>query len=137
MYTSILVLVFVGYLQLCLFESRRGRRLVLSIARGWMDLVVASMVSRIERTLRYVTRYIITLSWYYSLHAFLRLLLQSIAGIYQVIEAIFLRNRDRTRKLRRERRSGLSHLEQIAEHKADTKLSLKEAVKRKDKALRG
>jgi hypothetical protein len=85
---------------------------------------------------RYVVRYVITLSWYYSLHATLKIVLASIAGVYHMLEAVLINNRERARALRKEKRSA-SHLEQIAEHKAESKLTYAEAKKRKDKALRG
>jgi hypothetical protein len=80
----------------------------------------------------------ITLSWYYSLHTFLRLSLQFIAGIYNFIEAILHRNRDKARQIRRERKQAeRSHLTVLAEHKVETELTPHQKAKRKEKALNG
>ncbi len=138
-YTGILLVVFIVYVQFCLYEERRGHRVVLGSFRGWLDRVIDKITSTIEKAVRYVIRYIITLSWYYSLHAFLMLLLKSLAGVYHMVEAVLIRNRDRARELRRERKKHTSnnHLEQIAEHKAEVKLTEAEKKKRKDKALKG
>ncbi len=134
----ILLVVFGLYLYLCEVEARRGKRLVLPQLRARLDHIVSRVFLSIERGVRYVLRYVITLSWYYSLHAFLQLALRSIAGVYHMLEAVLIRNRDRARALRKERRAAsTSHLTQIADHQAKTKLSPKEEQKRKDKALKG
>lgn len=136
-YTVGFAVGFFLYLQFVRYEERRGSRLFLSHFRHWLDRMIVRFGDRVDRLVRYVTRYIITLSWYYSLHAFLKLVLQFIAGIYHVIEAVLIKNRDRARALRRERRQSQSHLTAIAEHKAEVKLTPAEAKKRKDKALKG
>jgi hypothetical protein len=137
-YSGLLVLAFGGYLYLCNQEERLGRRLILGKQRQWVDGMLEAFVAIIERKVRYVIRYIITLSWYYSLHAFLKLLLHSLASVYYLIENVLLRNRDRVRKIRKERRAvENTHLSQIAQHKVDTKLSPREEKRRKDKALKG
>ncbi len=136
-YAAVLILAFSGYLYLCERESRAGKRFVLAMPRRAIDAVIERVTLSVERALRYVVRYIITLSWYYSLHAFLKLMLKSIAGLYHTIEAILIRNRDRARALRKERRAETSHLAEIAEHKASVKLSPAEERKRKEKALKG
>ncbi len=138
LYALVLILTFSGYLYLCTKEERRGERFVLSSLRSSADRQIDAMVRAIERLLRYIVRYVITLSWYYSLHAFLKVIMKSLAGAYHVVEAILIRNRERARALRRERRqSQKSHLTTIAEHKVETKLSPSAERKLKDKALRG
>lgn len=137
-YTGLLVLAFIGYLYLCNKEEKTGRRLLLSQSRLSLDKGLELFVGTLERWLRYVIRYMITLSWYYSLHAFLKVILHSLAGTYYFIENILLRNRDRVRELRRERRAVTNnHLTEIAQHKVDTKLSPREEKRRKDQALKG
>jgi hypothetical protein len=129
-------IAFVAFLLLCEYEESRGKRLFLSTLRGLLDRYCTSISFRLQRTVRYITRYVITLSWYYSLHATLKVILASIAGVYHMLESVLISNRERARLLRKEKRSA-SHLEQIAEHKVDSKLTQAEAKKRKDKALRG
>ncbi len=135
-YTGLLLVAFVGYSLLCRFESKHQKRVFLTRFRAAFDQLIITVSNRMERSVRYVVRYIIRLSWYYSLHATLMVVLRSIAGVYHVIEALLLKNRERARMLRKEKRTG-SHLEQIAEHKAESKLTAAEIKKRKDKALRG
>ncbi len=137
LYAGVLVLVFSGYLYLCARERRLGRRLLLVEVRGVADRLVVTFVGAIERVLRYVVKYVITLSWYYSLHAFLKVILRSLAGMYHVLESVLIRNRDRARALRKERRQETTsnHLTTIAEHKAETKLTPSAERRLKDKAL--
>lgn len=136
-YTVVLILAFGGYLYLSEREMRQGKRYFLAMPRRALDAFIDQSTASIERTVRYLVRYIITLSWYYSLHAFLKLMLKSIAGLYHAIETVLIRNRDRARALRKERRAETSHLAEIAEHKAHVKLSPAEEKKRKEKALKG
>ncbi len=137
-YAAVLVLVFGGYLYLCEREAVAGRRFFLARVRGRFDTVLLSITGRIERFIRYVVRYLITLSWYYSLHAFLKVSMKSLAGTYHVLESILIRNRDRARALRKERKQAIvNHLTHIADHKAETKLSPAAERKLKEKAMRG
>ena len=137
-YATVLILVFGGYLYLCEREARAGRRFFLVGVRAKLDSFLLTITNAVERFIRYIVRYVITLSWYYSLHAFLRLTLKSLAGAYHVLESILIRNRERARALRKERKQAtVNHLTHIAEHKAETKLSPAEERKRKDKALKG
>ncbi|MFM2424315.1 MAG: hypothetical protein RLZZ70_706 [Candidatus Parcubacteria bacterium] len=135
-YLTGFIVAFIAFLLLCEYEDRRGERVALARVRASLDFYITVLTNRLERMVRYVVRYVITLSWYYSLHATLKIVLASIAGVYHMLEAVLINNRERARALRKEKRSA-SHLEQIAEHKAESKLTYAEAKKRKDKALRG
>ncbi len=138
LYAGVLLVLFGGYLSLVSREERSGKRFFLSQFRDKADIAISRMVSWCEGIIRYVIRYVITLSWYYSLHAFLQVLMKSLAGAYHVLESILIRNRDRARALRKERRTATkNHLTHIADHKAETKLSPAEERRRKDKALKG
>jgi hypothetical protein len=134
----VLTVVFGLYLYICEREAKTGVRLFLPSVRSRLDDMMVGFFGKIERGVRYVIKYVITLSWYYSLHAFLQVTLRSIAGVYHVVEAVLIRNRDRARALRKERRTAASsHLSQIADHQAKTKLTPAEERKRKEKALKG
>lgn len=138
LYAGILLVIFVGYLALIRREEQQGRRVILASIREGVDHFIVRVVSWCERVIRYIVRYVITLSWYYSLHAFLKVMMKSLAGAYHVLESMLIRNRDRARALRKERRSVTkNHLTQIADHKAETKLTPAEERKRKDRALKG
>ena len=143
MNTVLLIMVistvfFIIYARLCVVETNRGRRLWLPTLRGVFDNGLSTLSSRIHKQLIYIGRYMITLSWYYSLHAFLRVVLKFIAGVYTVVEAILHSNRDKARKIRTLRkREERSHLSVLAEHKIDTTLTASQKEKRKAKALSG
>ena len=137
-YGAVLILVFGGYLYLCGREAAAGRRFFLPHFRARLDMFLMTVTNKAERFIRYVVRYLITLSWYYSLHAFLKVTMKSLAGAYHVLESILIRNRDRARALRKERKQAIvNHLTHIADHKAETKLSPAAERKLKDKAMRG
>jgi hypothetical protein len=137
-YAAVLVLVFGGYLYLCEREAVAGHRFFLASLRSRLDSGLTKVTNAVERFIRYVVRYIITLSWYYSLHAFLKVTMKSLAGAYHVLESMLIRNRDRARALRKERKqASVNHLTHIADHKAETKLSPAAERKLKDKAMRG
>ncbi len=143
MTTALLVMIsatvfFILYAWICAIEARRGKRLFLSMPRRAIDAALTTLGETLRRKLVYIGRYMITLSWYYSLHTFLRLTLQFIAGIYTILEAVLHRNRDKARMIRKERKQAeRSHLTVLAEHKADTELTPHQKAKRKAKALSG
>ncbi len=134
--TASLVLFFTSA-RIFALENHRGRRMFAPGLRSWLDGRLHTLAVVTDRKVTYVSRYIITLSWYYSLHAFLKVLLQSVAGVYYFIEKILHRNRDRARVIRIEKKKAHSHFSQIAEHKAKTALTPAEKIKRKEKALSG
>lgn len=143
MTTALLVMTistvfFTVYARMCVMETNRGKRFFASYMRRAIDNGLDSLVGTLERKIVYVGRYIITLSWYYSLHAFLRLTLQFLASIYTAVEKILHRNRDKARMIRRERKQAeRSHLTVLAEHKIETELTPHQKEKRKAKALSG
>lgn len=120
-------------------EERAGHRFLLTNFRKRLDSVVVYCATLTQRLFVYITRYVITLSWYYSLHAFLRLLLKFLAGVYYMVEKLLHSNRDRARKIRQERKRGgvSSHLEQLTDHKDDTKLTEAQKKRLKEKSLAG
>lgn len=133
---AISIVLFAVWARLCVVESRRGHRIFLPTVRTAFDHGIQDVTQWCERKLTYISRYIITLSWYYSLHALLKTCLRFVAGVYFVIENVFEQNRRRAKQLRSERRRE-THLTQIADHK--TAVSLTEAEKKalKKKTLRG
>ena len=128
-------LLFVVQATLCQIEAKRGHRLYGVAARSWFDARCEHWYEQVAKKLLYISRYMITLSWYYSLHAFLVVVLRFIAGVYSAIESIVLRNRDRAKKIRSEHRR--SHLTDIADHRQATALSSREKATRKKNALEG
>jgi hypothetical protein len=129
---------FILYARICVVETNRGKRFFASYIRRALDNALEALGRSIERKVVYVGRYIITLSWYYSLHTFLRLTLQGLAGMYYALEKILHSNRDKARQIRRERKQAeRSHLTVLAEHKIETELTPHQKEKRKAKALAG
>lgn len=132
---TVLFIVFAWFFGM---EKKHSRRFVAAKSRNILDVVLLHIITWLNKKAVYIGRYVITLSWYYSLHTFLKLILQFLAGVYTVIEAILHRNRDRARVIRTERkRAAHSHLTVLAEHKIETKLTDSQKKKRNDEALRG
>lgn len=108
------------------FEEKRGKRALLSQLRNVLDSLVENITAYISAKLLYLGRHIIKLSWYYSIHKVLRLILTALVKLYDFIEAFFMRNKDKARTLKVEKRTILQnqgHLGQVAEHKASTALT--------------
>lgn len=117
-------------------ENHAGKRFFLPTLRFALDNVITTLTIATHRFFVYVTKYVITLSWYYSLHAFLQVTLKTLAGMYYVVENLTHRNRDKARKIRQERKQGhRSHLDVLVDHKDDTKLTEQQKKKLKDKAI--
>ena len=132
--TSFILLVCLS--RLFTLEKRAGKRFVLATTRFALDNIIVAFTDAVHRFFVYVTKYVITLSWYYSLHAFLGVTLKFLASIYYMVENITHRNRDKARKIRQERKqSNRTHLEQLADHKDETKLTEQQKKKMKDKAI--
>ena len=107
-------------------EVQKGERLFLPQLRDKIDHILELIIRTVSLKMKYLGRYIIKLSWYYGIHKALRFLLTTLIKIYDYLESIFMRNRDRARTIKVEKRSleqEQGHLSQMAEHKASTALS--------------
>jgi hypothetical protein len=132
--TSFVLLVC--FSRLFTLEHKAGRRFILPSLRFALDNILTTISTSVRRFFVYITKYVITLSWYYSLHAFLGVTLKFLASIYYLVENFTHRNRDKARKIRQERKKETrSHLEVLADHKDDTKLTEPQKKKLKDKAI--
>ncbi len=117
-------------------EERRGRRLVGDRVRFVFDALVDRVTQKTARWWHHFTQYVVKLGWYYSLHSFLRTILQVLVSVYTFIENIFESNRAKTKALRMELKKQIkqSHFSKIADHKAETTLSQEEQERiRKEK----
>ena len=129
----VLLLIFA---RLFTLEQRAGKRFVLPTLRFALDNMITAVTAAAGRLFVYISKYVITLSWYYSLHAFLAVVLRFISSIYYIVEGVTHRNRDRARKIRQERkRESKSHLEVLTDHQSDNKLTEQQKKKIKDKAI--
>lgn len=126
------LLLFIFCASLFAYESKRGKRVVLGGVRDFLDNVLVKVTTWLSRKLTYLGRHIIKLSWYYSIHKVLRFVLASLVRAYDYLEAAFMKNRDRARTLKIEKKTMFApkgHFGQVADHKASTALT--EAQKKK------
>jgi hypothetical protein len=118
--------LFTFFAWLFAVEARRGQRIFLSSFRQRLDTIIDGVTVYLARKLTYIGRHTIKLSWYYSIHKVLRLILSGLVKFYDYLESIFMRNRARARTLKLEKR-GLGtpegHFTQVAEHKASSALT--------------
>ncbi|NCO62237.1 hypothetical protein GW879_02160 [Candidatus Kaiserbacteria bacterium] len=136
--TSLTILFLLGYL--FVIEEKIEHRLFLTQKRLLLDMEIMKFMAFVRHKTIFFGRYIIALSWYYSLHTLLKLVLRFLAGFYFGVEKILQRNRLRAKALRREKHQSVqvdSHLIQIAEHQLETALTEKEKTKIKNRALAG
>ena len=120
-------------------ERRRSRRFFAADLRSWIDILVLRVEQRTVRSFNHFMRYMVQLSWYYSIHSVLRTILKALIAAYTYFEDLFERNRQRAKELRAEKRqlSELNHLRQMADHRVDTALTPKQQKKLKDETLEG
>lgn len=129
---------FVGYALLVIVEEKNSSRLVGGIFRDKLDVKIEHTGHQFEYHFKHVSRYLLQLGWYYSVHSVLRTILAGLVSVYTYIENIFESNRTRTKALRQEFRRQLhtkTHLSQIADHKAKTALSKDEQESLKTRKL--
>lgn len=118
-------LLFVFFAWLFSYEAARGRRSFLPSVRAKIDSFFDRLTLLLSAKLTYLGRHIIKLSWYYGIHKTLRLILAALVRAYDFLEGFFMRNRERARTIKLEKRALQSdgHLGQVAEHKASTALT--------------
>ena len=122
------VSVFSVYALFTALEKRSGKRFILTKFRDFLDRVIVRITAFFARWLNYLGRYIIQLSWYYSIHRFLMVILTALVKAYDKLELVFINNKARARVLKIEKRSLNSgdHLQQVADHKISTTLTDKQ-----------
>ena len=119
------VLVFCALVFLFHMERRRGNRLFAVSLREKIDALVNDAGAFLQRQWRHLVRYVLQLSWYYSLHSLLKNLLKLLVAVYTFFEQLFEKNRKRTRALRAEKKElhASNHLRQMSEHQEETALT--------------
>jgi hypothetical protein len=120
------LLLFILCASLFAYETKRGKRVFLAGLRNYIDTLLVRVTAWLSRRLTYLGRHIIKLSWYYSIHKVLRFILASLVRAYDFLEAAFMRNRDRARTLKIEKKTLFApkgHFGQVADHKASTALT--------------
>jgi hypothetical protein len=129
--------LFMAYALLVSYEERARRRVVLARTRDLLDQTVLRVNAYLSQKIHYLIRHTIKLSWYYSIHSTLKAIMTVLVRMYDSLEALFMRNRERARTLRAERRAlaQKSHLEVIGEHKASTALTASQKKKLRARKL--
>lgn len=137
--TAFIISIFVGIVLMIVIKKERQhrRRFFAGRFRNWLDIKVVSIGEHFSRNWEHFSKYVIQLSWYYSIHSILRTILRVIVAFYTYFENMFEQNRDRTKQLRSEKLqlSEFNHLHQINAHKQDTALSAAEKKKLRHKKL--
>ena len=119
-------LLFILCASLFVYESKNGKRIILGGVRDYIDKLLVQVTAWLSLKLTYLGRHTIKLSWYYSIHKVLRFILASLVRMYDFLEAAFMRNRDRARTLKIEKKTLFApkgHFGQVADHKASTALT--------------
>lgn len=130
------IAVFAAFAGLVRVEQKNARRLVGGRLRNSLDVSILRIEKKWSHNWRHLSRYVLQLGWYYSIHSLLSTIMRVLVSIYNRIEHIFERNRARTKELRKELKKHVqqSHLSQIAHHREKTALSSEEKTQlRKDK----
>ena len=120
-------------------ERKRGKRFLLKGFRGWLDKHMAAIGLKITQSWDHFMKYIVQLSWYYTIHSFLQTVLKAVVAFYERIEHKFEMNRRRTKQLRAEKNhiQNGGHLAEISQHKKDTALTPAQQRRLRDKQLKG
>jgi hypothetical protein len=118
-------------------ELRHGVRYGRTHLRSVLDVYIGMLEGVLYRGWSHFVRYVVQLHWHYGIHTLYRSVLLFLQRVYGVIEYRFEQNRQRTKRLRAERRrattTGGGHLEAIVAHKAASALTpaQKRALKKK------
>lgn len=114
---------FIFFALLLSYEKRNNKR-YLSSFRERLDTVIIKVTNYIDMKVTYLSRHIIKLSWYYSVHKLLRFILSLLVKAYDYLETIFSSNHARAKELKKEKKKLVNnHLGQMAEHKEAVSLS--------------
>ena len=118
------------------YEYVSGRRLARRM-RGWFDHVVLAGIAWWNQVTTHIIKYVLQLGWYYSIHSILRAVLLGLVTGYHALEAVFERNRARTKALRRElkQHKQRTHLDEIHDHKTSTALTEPEKKRLRKRGL--
>lgn len=119
------IVLFSLYATLVAFEQKNARRMFGGRFRDALDEKIVVLGARLERQWKHISKFVVRLGWYYSIHSLLSAILQALVSVYTRIEHVFEKNRARTKELRKELKKHLreSHLTKMADHKDATTLS--------------
>lgn len=132
------IVVFALFAVLVEAEEKRARRFIGGRVRHNLDVRIVRFEEKWAKKWRHVSRYLVQLGWYYSIHSLLSTIMRVLVSIYDRIEHVFERNRTRTKQLRKELKHHLhqaSHLTAIADHKEAVALTPEEQLQLREKHL--
>jgi hypothetical protein len=129
--------LFAALLIIIHIEERRGRRIVLRRMRGFADRGLTYIYEKVGATWDHFVEFVVKLGWYYSIHSFLRTLMNLLVSVYDYLEAKFENNRARATVIhtKKRERAEQTQLSQVAEHKEQVALSPEEMEKLKTDKL--
>ena len=116
-------------------EERRGRRIVLSRVRTWLDERTERTAARFDRMRHYVGTGSFRAMFHYVLHGVISRLGHASERASSYFRRLERHNRKMARQVRDVQKK--SHLDLIAEHKVTTALSEKEREELKQRSLEG
>ena len=119
------IVLFSLYAALVAVEQRNARRVFGGRLRAGLDSRIVTLEARWSSRWKHLSKFIVQLGWYYSIHSLLATVMRVLVSVYNRIEHIFEKNRTKTKQLRKEFKKHLreSHLTKIADHKEATALS--------------
>lgn len=132
------IVAFLFFLWLYAAEEKRGKRFFLVGLRGFLDRKIDKLNQTIKRWWVYLSRHTLKLSWYYSIHKTLRLILTVLVKAYDSLEVMFMRNKERAQTIKLEKKhmkNAEGHLSQVAEHMVSNALTESEKKKLLKKKL--
>lgn len=131
------VVLFTTFSIIVRIEEQRQRRLFWGGVRAYLDRSIVVIGARVAAAWEHFVHFVVKLGWYYSIHSFLRALMNTLVSVYDYLEHNFEKNRIRARALHvmKKEKSGSSQLSQVAEHKEQVALSPEEGEKLREEKL--
>jgi hypothetical protein len=131
------VAVFAALALLVHIEERRGGRILLKNIRSKCDRGLLFVYRKVGVAWDDFTEFVVKLGWYYSIHSFLRTLMNALVSLYDYLEHKFERNRARASVLhsKKRKRAEQNQLSQVAEHKEQIALSPEEGERLRTEKL--
>ncbi len=131
------IILFTAYAVVVRIEHINARRLACGRLRDSLDIRIMRIEEKWSNNWKHLSRYMVQLGWYYSIHSLLKTVLRVLVSVYTHIEHQFEKNRLRTKQLRKELKRHVqeSHLTHMAQHKEKTTMSTKEQVEMRARTL--
>ncbi len=136
---AVATLMYVALYVIVSRELVSGERLVAANFRGRLDSLLERFQKKVAELIHDFTEYVVKLGWYYSVHSFLRTVMQFLVNAYEFFEHKFEQNHSRAEVLksrRKERQTEKStHLAEMATHKESVALSPEQQAELRQRKL--